>query len=86
MMTSAARLNQPGCGDAGTQPLVLGYFEKSGIQAQITRLSAAEIRAAMAHTEEQQNLIVWIGSYSKYFNRLGPELPQTVFERTKYGG
>ncbi len=100
MMNSAARLNQlkmPGTPvlnlrlqknflDKTLRPLILGYFEKGGLQVQITCLSAEEIRAAMAHPEEHQNLIVRIGGYSEYFNRLGPELQQTVLERTEFGG
>lgn len=100
MMNSAARLNQlkmPGTPvlnirlqkgflDKALRPLILGYFEKGGLQVQITCLSAEEIRAAMAHPEEHENLIVRIGGYSEYFNRLGPELQKTVLERTEFGG
>ena len=100
MMNSAARLNQlkmPGTPvlnirlqkgflDKALRSLILGYFEKGGLQVQITCLSAEEIRAAMAHPEEHENLIVRIGGYSEYFNRLGPELQQTVLERTEFGG
>ena len=43
-----------------------------------------EILDAIAHPEKHENLVVRIGGYSEYFNRLSPELKQTVLERTEY--
>ena len=39
---------------------------------------------AIEHPEKHENLIVRIGGYSEYFNRLTPGLQQTVLRRTEY--
>ena len=39
---------------------------------------------AMEHPERHENLVVRIGGFSEYFNRLSPELKQTVLERTEH--
>ena len=39
---------------------------------------------AIAYPEKHENLVVRIGGYSEYFNRLSPALKQTVLERTEY--
>lgn len=70
---------------AALRPLVLGFFEEGGMQVQISCLSREEILDAMAHPEKHENLIVRTGGYSEYFNRLTPELKQTVLKRTEFG-
>lgn len=98
LLSSAAHLAQPLA--AGTpvmnisinksyvkkaiKPLVIGYFEKGGMQLQVTCVSKQEIAEALADPEEHGNLIVRIGGYSEYFKNLSPELRQTVYERTEY--
>ena len=67
------------------RPLVTAFFEKGGMQLQVSCLSREDILAAMEHPEEHQNLIVRIGGYSEYFCRLSPALQQTVLERTEFG-
>lgn len=64
--------------------LVQTYFEKGGMQLQVSCLSREDILGAMAHPEKYENLVVRIGGFSEYFNRLSPELKQTVLERTEY--
>ena len=64
--------------------LVLAYFERGGMQLQVSCLSRDEILDAIAHPEKHENLVVRIGGYSEYFNRLSLELKQTVLERTEY--
>jgi formate C-acetyltransferase len=66
------------------KPLVTGFFQKDGMQLQISCLSIEEILDAMAHPENHRNLVVRIGGYSEYFNRLSPELKQSVLERTEH--
>ena len=39
---------------------------------------------AIEHPEKHENLVVRIGGFSEYFNRLTPKLKQTVLERTEY--
>ncbi|NLN02769.1 MAG: hypothetical protein GX174_12830 [Lentisphaerae bacterium] len=66
------------------KPLVQGFFRQGGVQLQITCASRAELLDAVAHPKKHENLVVRIGGYSEYFNRLSPVLKQTVIERTEY--
>lgn len=61
--------------------MIMGYFNMGGIQAQITATSAEELKDALAHPELHEDLIVRVGGYSEYFNRLSPALQQSVVER-----
>ena len=70
--------------EVALKPLVLGYFRNGGMQVQITCVSREELLDAREHPEKYPNLIVRIGGYSEYFNRLTPELQQTVIDRTVY--
>ena len=54
------------------------------MQLQISCLSREDIREAMQYPERHENLIVRIGGYSEYFNRLSAELQETVAARTEY--
>ncbi len=54
------------------------------MQLQINVIDQAVLEDAIAHPERHQNLIVRIGGYSEYFNRLSPELKQTLLERTEH--
>ncbi len=66
------------------RPLVTAFFEKGGMELQISCLSREEMLDAIEHPEKHENLIVRIGGYSEYFNRLTPGLQQTVLARTEY--
>lgn len=61
--------------------LVEGYFAKGGLQVQITVTSAEELRDAMENPAAHEDLIVRVGGYSEYFNRLSPALKKAVLER-----
>ena len=61
--------------------LVEGYFEQGGLQIQVTATSAEELQDAMEHPEAHDDLIVRVGGYSEYFNRLSPALKAAVLER-----
>lgn len=61
--------------------LIMSYFNMGGIQVQITATSAEELKDALAHPELHEDLIVRVGGYSEYFNRLSPALRQAVVER-----
>ena len=65
-------------------PLVKTYFERGGMQLQISCLSREEILDAMAYPEKYGSLVVRIGGFSEYFTRLSPELQKTVLERTEH--
>ena len=62
--------------------LILGYMKKGGIQLQITYASKEELLDACEHPERHANLIVRVGGFSEYFNRLSDELKQMVINRT----
>lgn len=64
--------------------LIMGYFEQGGMQVQVSCLSREDILEAMKYPEKHENLIVRIGGFSEYFNRLSPELKQTVLKRTEF--
>jgi len=64
------------------KPLVTSFFEKGGMQLQISCLSREEMLDALEHPENHKSLVVRVGGYSEYFNRLSPQLKQTVIERT----
>ena len=66
------------------KPLTLGYMQQGGMQLQVSCLSREEIQDAMIHPERHESLVVRIGGFSEYFNRLSPELKQTVLERTEH--
>ncbi len=65
--------------------LIMGYFEQGGMQVQVSCISREDMLDALAHPEKHENLIVRIGGYSEYFNRLSPELKQAVLNRTEFG-
>jgi formate C-acetyltransferase len=66
------------------RPLVEGFFRMGGMQLQVTCASREELLDALAHPEKHENLVVRIGGFSEYFNRLSPVLKQTVIDRTEY--
>ena len=66
------------------KPLVQTFFEKGGMQLQVSSLSREEMLDAIEHPEKHENLVVRIGGFSEYFNRLTPGLQQTVLARTEY--
>lgn len=66
------------------KPLVQTFFQNGGVQLQVTCASRAELEDALVHPEKHENLIVRIGGYAEYFNRLSPVLKQSVIDRTEY--
>lgn len=61
--------------------LIKGYFEKGGMQLQITCINQKDLLEAKEHPEKYGNLVVRVGGYSEYFGRLTPKLQQTVIDR-----
>ena len=64
--------------------LIQTYFELGGLQIQFTVVDEAALRDAVAHPENYENLIVRIGGYTEYFNRLTQELKEEVLKRTSH--
>ncbi len=69
----------------GLPALIQGYFSQGGMQVQVNCLSRADMLDALEHPERHENLIVRIGGYSEYFNRLSLEMKKTVIDRTEFG-
>lgn len=65
--------------------LLESYFSMDGMQIQLTTLDAKTLKDAMQHPDAYPNLIVRIGGYTEYFNRLSPGMQQEVLQRTEYG-
>ncbi|MDR2135622.1 MAG: hypothetical protein LBO76_03310, partial [Treponema sp.] len=66
------------------RPLVTGYFARGGMHVQISCISREDMLDALEHPERHENLIVRIGGYSEYFNRLDADQKRTVLERTEF--
>jgi formate C-acetyltransferase len=71
-------------GRAKIQDLVRTYFDMGGMQLQINVVDQEVLRDAIAHPEQYEDLIIRVGGYSEYFNRLSPALKQSVLERTEH--
>ncbi|MBQ1224274.1 MAG: hypothetical protein IIX84_08345 [Oscillospiraceae bacterium] len=66
------------------KPLTEAFFQRDGMQLQITCASKEELLDAVAHPEKYESLVVRIGGFSEYFNVLSPTLKQSVIDRTEY--
>ncbi|MHC4503605.1 MAG: pyruvate formate lyase family protein [Planctomycetota bacterium] len=64
--------------------LVRAFFDRGGMQIQISVVSKEEMLAAQREPEKHGDLIVRIGGYSEYFARLGRELQDSVIARTEH--
>lgn len=64
--------------------LIRTYFSLGGMQLQINVVDQAVLRDAIAHPEQHGDLIVRVGGYSEYFNRLSPALKESLLERTEH--
>ena len=67
---------------ARLRELIRTYFDLGGMQLQINVVDQEVLQDAIAHPESHQDLIVRVGGYSEYFNRLSPALKQSILERT----
>lgn len=72
-------------GRARARALVETYFALGGMQLQINMVDQATLEDAIAHPERHADLIVRVGGYSEYFNRLDDDLKRTILERTVHG-
>ena len=62
--------------------LILTYFEHGGLQIQTTVADQEALNQALAEPDKYPNLMIRIGGYSEYFNRLSDELKKEVIKRT----
>lgn len=68
----------------GLRALIETYFKMGGLQLQVSALDRAELEDALVHPDKHAGLIVRIGGYSTYFNKLSPDLQREVLKRTEY--
>ena len=64
--------------------LIETYFELGGMQLQINTIDQRTIEEAIRNPEQHNDLIVRVGGYSEYFNRLSDELKHTLLERVEH--
>jgi formate C-acetyltransferase len=65
--------------------LLQSYFAMGGLQVQVTVMDAETLKKALEHPEEYGNLVIRIGGYTEYFNRLSKELQLEVVKRSENG-
>jgi formate C-acetyltransferase len=64
--------------------MIQGYFNLGGMQIQLTVVDAAVLEDARRHPGKYPNLIIRIGGYTEYFDRLSDELKREVLKRTAH--
>jgi formate C-acetyltransferase len=64
--------------------LIRAYFALGGLQLQVNVIDQQVLRDAIAHPERHGDLIVRIGGYSEYFQRLDESLQRSLLERTEH--
>ena len=63
--------------------LIRGFFQRGGKQLQINVMDADELKDALIRPEKYKDLIVRVGGYSEFFNRLSDRLKKDVIQRTE---
>ena len=71
-------------GLAAAAALIRSYFDRGGLQIQLSVISREDMLAAQKDPESYQDLIVRIGGYSEYFTRLSRDLQDSVIQRTEH--
>lgn len=64
--------------------LIKTYFKMGGMQLQVNVVDQELLKDALAHPENYEDLVIRMGGYSEYFNRLGDELKLSILERTAH--
>ena len=63
--------------------LIMAYFKRGGLQLQATVADGELLRKALEQPDKYPELMVRIGGYSEYFQRLGHALQAEVVRRTE---
>ena len=69
---------------AKTSAIISVYFENGGSQLMITVTSPGEMKDAMLHPQNHQNLLVRIGGFSARFIDLDEDTQKELISRTLY--
>jgi len=80
----ARRLLRTPAGRAKIKSLIRTYFDLGGMQLQVNVVDQAVLQDALAHPERHGDLIVRVGGYSEYFNRLDENVRHAILERTEH--
>lgn len=84
------RLNKKMLGDPECRKkwkaLFLSYFQMGGLHIQATVADTETLKSAMKDPASYEGLIIRIGGYSEYFNRLSEELKREVIKREEHLG
>lgn len=64
--------------------LISTYFDRGGMQIQVTAVDREVLADALVHPERHEDLIVRVGGFSAYYNSLSPALKQSILERTEH--
>ena len=67
------------------QSLLQSYFKLGGLQMQVNGLSAETLQKAIKEPEKYNDLVVRIGGYSEYFNRLSNDIKHEMVKRFSSG-
>lgn len=66
------------------QSLIRGFFARGGLQLQPTLIDQKTLREACENPDSHPELIVRIGGYSEYYNRLTRDLQFEILKRTEH--
>ena len=67
-----------------TKALIMAYFHRGGLQIQVSILDAETLRKAYENPQDYPEVMVRIGGYSEYFNRLSKDVQLEVIKRTEH--
>jgi formate C-acetyltransferase len=66
------------------EALILTYFKRGGIQAQLNVLDTEMLKDAKLHPDKYPWLIVRVSGYSAYFNDLSPAMKDEIIQRSSH--
>jgi formate C-acetyltransferase len=72
-------------GHTAIQNLIKTYFSLGCLQIQVNVVDQKVLMEAISNPEKHGDLIVRVGGYSEYFNRLSPELKYSILKRIEHG-
>lgn len=82
MRFSKSQFNTPS-GKAAFINLAKTYFNEGGQTLQVNVVSKEELLDALDHPENHENLIVRVGGFSQYFNKLSRDQKDNIIQRTE---
>lgn len=71
-------------GRSNLKALIRSFFQRGGMQLQVTIADQETLKKAFENPQDYPNLLVRIGGYSEYFQRLSRELQAEILKRTEH--